>query len=111
MTTDKARVGVIGVGQIGKYHVSNYSKIPNAELVAVADVNEAEARRVAIAASMAAHPAAAWPWRLPIIRHIRAVVANYRINRHYEAWSSIGMLPVNADFDYAIRDAIWRGDK
>lgn len=47
MTTDKARVGVIGVGQIGKYHLSNYSKIANAELVAVADVNEAEARRVA----------------------------------------------------------------
>ncbi|MBX3015884.1 MAG: Gfo/Idh/MocA family oxidoreductase [Caldilineaceae bacterium] len=47
MTTDKVRVGVIGVGQIGKHHLSNYSKIPNAEVVAVADVNEAEARRVA----------------------------------------------------------------
>ncbi|MEZ4728021.1 MAG: Gfo/Idh/MocA family oxidoreductase [Caldilineaceae bacterium] len=47
MTTSKARVGVIGVGQIGKYHLNNYSKITNAEVVAVADVNEAEARRVA----------------------------------------------------------------
>ncbi len=47
MSTNKARVGVIGVGQIGKYHLSNYSKIDQAEVVAVADVNEAEARRVA----------------------------------------------------------------
>ncbi len=47
MSTSKARVGVIGVGQIGKYHLSNYSKIEQAEVVAVADVNEAEAKRVA----------------------------------------------------------------
>lgn len=41
------RIGVIGVGQIGKHHLNNYSKIPDAQIVAVADVNEAEARRVA----------------------------------------------------------------
>jgi predicted dehydrogenase len=45
--TDKARVGVIGVGQIGKHHLDNYSKINAAEVVAVADINEAEVRRVA----------------------------------------------------------------
>jgi predicted dehydrogenase len=44
---EPARIGVIGVGQIGKHHLSNYSKIPDAQIVAVADVNEAEARRVA----------------------------------------------------------------
>jgi predicted dehydrogenase len=41
------RVGIIGVGQIGKTHVESYSKMPDVEIVAVADVNEAEARRVA----------------------------------------------------------------
>jgi predicted dehydrogenase len=41
------RVGIIGVGQIGKYHVGNYQKIPGAQIVAIADVNEAEAKRVA----------------------------------------------------------------
>src|SRR5690606_31261570 len=41
------RIGVIGVGQIGKYHLNNYSKIPGAQIVAVADINEAEAQRVA----------------------------------------------------------------
>ncbi len=43
----KTRVGVIGVGQIGKYHLTNYSAMNNVDVVAVADINEAEARRVA----------------------------------------------------------------
>jgi predicted dehydrogenase len=48
MTTDsKIRLGIIGVGQIGKRHVDEDSKIEGADIVAVADVNEAEARRVA----------------------------------------------------------------
>jgi predicted dehydrogenase len=43
---NKIRIGVIGVGQIGKSHLNNYQKIEGAELVAVADINEAEAKRV-----------------------------------------------------------------
>lgn len=46
-TTAPIRVGVIGVGQIGKRHVETYAKMANVELVAIADVNEAEANRVA----------------------------------------------------------------
>jgi predicted dehydrogenase len=44
---DKVRIGMIGVGQIGKQHVSQYKGIPEAEIVAIADVDEAEAKRVA----------------------------------------------------------------
>ncbi|MEK7474340.1 MAG: Gfo/Idh/MocA family oxidoreductase [Candidatus Coatesbacteria bacterium] len=44
---DKVRIGMIGVGQIGKSHVGQYKNIPEAEIVAIADVNEAEAKRVA----------------------------------------------------------------
>jgi predicted dehydrogenase len=40
--TDKVRIGCIGVGQIGKHHLDNYAQIENAELVAIADINEAE---------------------------------------------------------------------
>ena len=47
MSTEKVRIGFIGVGQIGKQHVEAYSKLPHAELVALADLNEAEGRRVA----------------------------------------------------------------
>jgi predicted dehydrogenase len=42
-------IGVIGVGMIGKSHINAYAKVPGAKLVAVADLNEAEAQRVAAA--------------------------------------------------------------
>ncbi|CAN5840103.1 Gfo/Idh/MocA family oxidoreductase [soil metagenome] len=45
-TREKIRVGVIGVGQIGKQHLDSYAKINDAEVVAVADLNEAEVNRV-----------------------------------------------------------------
>jgi len=44
---EPVRIGIIGVGQIGKMHLERYSKIPDAQIVAVADVNQAEAERVA----------------------------------------------------------------
>ncbi|HQY94683.1 MAG: Gfo/Idh/MocA family oxidoreductase [Caldilinea sp.] len=44
---ERIRVGVIGVGQIGKRHVETYAAMPNVEIVAIADVNDAEAERVA----------------------------------------------------------------
>lgn len=41
------RIGVIGTGIIGKSHIQQYAGIEGAEIVAVADLNETEARRVA----------------------------------------------------------------
>jgi predicted dehydrogenase len=41
------RLGIIGVGQIGKHHLREYAKIPGAQLVAAADVNAEELKRVA----------------------------------------------------------------
>ena len=43
----KIKIGCIGVGQIGKHHLENYSKIEDAEIVAIADHDEAELSRVA----------------------------------------------------------------
>lgn len=50
--SDKVKVGIIGVGQIGKAHINQYCKMPNVEIVAVADINEAEAKRVAESAGV-----------------------------------------------------------
>jgi predicted dehydrogenase len=41
------KIGIIGVGLIGKQHLEFYSKIPGAEVVAAADINETELRNVA----------------------------------------------------------------
>jgi len=43
---DKIRIGVIGVGQIGKHHLNNYQKVDGAEVVALADINAEELQRV-----------------------------------------------------------------
>jgi len=47
MSGERIRVGVIGTGQIGKSHIRRYQDIPEAEIVAVADIREDEAQRVA----------------------------------------------------------------
>ncbi|WP_442603012.1 Gfo/Idh/MocA family protein [Paenibacillus sp. KN14-4R] len=41
------RIGLIGVGLIGKMHLDEYANIPGAEVVAVCDINEAEVKLVA----------------------------------------------------------------
>ncbi len=46
-TREPIRLGIIGTGQIGKHHVRTYNEIADAQIVAVADINEAEAKRVA----------------------------------------------------------------
>ena len=51
---------------------------------------------------------AAWPWRLPLIRHVRWFVDIYRVNRWYGAWASLGYIE-NGDFDRRCLDQIRRG--
>lgn len=41
MANKKVRVAVIGAGNMGRYHVRNYMNIPQANLVAIADLNPA----------------------------------------------------------------------
>jgi len=44
----KIRVGVIGTGQIGKWHLETYfTKVQGVDVVAVCDINQVEAQRVA----------------------------------------------------------------
>lgn len=45
--SEQIRIGIIGTGQIGKHHVRNYQPIEEAKIVAVADLREDEAQRVA----------------------------------------------------------------
>ena len=66
---------------------------------------------IAAAPDISGYPAAPWPMRLPIIRHARAAIVTWRIQKHYDFWARLGALPVNSNYDFAIRDAIWRGEK
>ncbi len=55
-------------------------------------------------------PKASWPFRLPIIRHVRAMIWMYRINKHYDFWLAQGSLPVNSHYDYDIVRRIRAGE-
>jgi len=44
---DKIRVGVIGVGYLGRFHAEKYAGMPDAELVGVVDVDAEAADRIA----------------------------------------------------------------
>lgn len=47
MNQDKLRIGVIGVGHLGEYHVQKYKAIPTVELVGVVDTNLDRANEIA----------------------------------------------------------------
>lgn len=44
---DSLRVGVVGVGYLGRFHALIYSRLPDVDLVGVADIDPARARSVA----------------------------------------------------------------
>ena len=46
MAENSIKVGVIGVGYLGKFHAEKYAASPKAELVAVADIDEARAMEI-----------------------------------------------------------------
>lgn len=45
--TERLRVGVLGVGYLGRFHARIYAQMPNVELVGVADVDKARASEIA----------------------------------------------------------------
>ncbi len=47
MKQEKLRVGVIGVGHLGEYHVQKYKALPTVELVGVVDTNPDRAHEIA----------------------------------------------------------------
>ncbi len=47
MSKEKLKVGVIGVGYLGRFHAQKYAQMENVDLVGVADINEQQARHVA----------------------------------------------------------------
>ncbi len=52
-------------------------------------------------------PPAAWPFRLPVIRHIRAMMVSMRVEQHYAAWQTLGL--IRTGYDEWVLWAIARG--
>jgi len=51
----KIRCAVIGVGYLGRFHAQKYAALPNAELIAVCDVNHEAAQKVSQELNVPAH--------------------------------------------------------
>ena len=47
MKKKKIKVGVVGIGHLGNYHLQKYQKLENCEIIAVADISYEKAGRVA----------------------------------------------------------------
>jgi hypothetical protein len=54
-------------------------------------------------------PAARWK-RLPVIRHIRAFLFSFAVDRHYRDYAKLGRVAVHRRYDDRCIKAIWRGD-
>lgn len=52
---NKTRVGVVGVGYLGKFHAEKYSRMENVELVGVVDIDQSRAREIAQELSSSAY--------------------------------------------------------
>ncbi len=44
---DSMRIGVVGVGYLGRFHAQKYARLPEANLIAVVDINQAQSGNVA----------------------------------------------------------------
>ncbi|MCK4377894.1 MAG: Gfo/Idh/MocA family oxidoreductase [Deltaproteobacteria bacterium] len=47
MSDKKLRVGVVGVGHLGRFHVQKYADMPDVDLVGVVDINQKQAQEIA----------------------------------------------------------------
>jgi len=46
---DKIRIGVVGIGHLGNFHLQKYQKLENVKIVGVADVDRSKADKAAAA--------------------------------------------------------------
>jgi len=73
------RVGVIGVGYLGRFHAEKYAHLKETELVGVADLNQALAQEVAGALG-----AEAYSDYRPLLREVSAVSVAVPTSFHFE---------------------------
>jgi predicted dehydrogenase len=55
--SEKIRVGVVGIGHLGNYHLQKYQKMENVAIVGVADVDRSRSDKAAAAFGCTAFPA------------------------------------------------------
>jgi predicted dehydrogenase len=73
------RVGVVGVGHLGRYHAQNYASLPGVELVGVTDVDKERAKAVA-----AEYGCRTFESQEQLLEEVEAVSVVVPTDRHHE---------------------------
>lgn len=76
---DKLKVGVIGVGHLGEYHVQKYKAIPRADLVGIVDTNPQRAEEMG-----RRYGTAVFPDHHQLLRRVDAVSLAVPTEMHFE---------------------------
>lgn len=77
--SNKIRIGVIGVGHLGEYHVQKYTRMPNVELVGVVDTNRKRADEIA-----SRYGARAFDNRYELLKMVDGVSLAAPTDNHFE---------------------------
>ncbi len=73
------KIGVIGVGYLGKFHAEKYARLPEAELVGVMDIDQARAKEIA-----ARYKCQAFFELSPLLEKVEAVSVVVPTKAHFE---------------------------
>jgi predicted dehydrogenase len=73
------KIGVIGVGHLGRFHALNCNNLPNAELIGVTDTNSERAREIARECNCRAFPDISG-----LLKEVEAVSIAVPTDRHFE---------------------------
>jgi predicted dehydrogenase len=75
----KVKVGVVGVGHLGRFHTMNYAQIPEAELIGVYDADSDRAKKIA-----SEFECQAFETMEPLLDHVDAVSIAVPTDKHFE---------------------------
>jgi predicted dehydrogenase len=73
------KVGVIGVGHLGEYHVQKYRALPSVSLVGIADTNRSRAKEIA-----ERYQTQAFAGHMDLLPHVEAVSLAVPTEMHFE---------------------------
>jgi len=76
---ERLRVGVVGVGHLGEYHVQKYMALPNVELVGVVDTDPHRLNEISERYGVASYGTHA-----DLLKHVEALSLAVPTEKHFE---------------------------
>jgi len=84
MVQERIKVGVIGVGHLGEYHVQKYQALPTADLVGIVDTDAARAQEIS-----KRYEVPVFPHHDDLLRRVDAVSLAVPTEQHFEVAENV----------------------